>query len=150
MLSCWLRLLRALLLCLATTSVHAALVSADRPRPPKPRRTKKNKYAQFSKADEVKKSLRFSNVDTRAEEASSVAPATAATAVEQTRERNKWLYPDEASIDQRDPTTFGFVEIGRVLGAHGVHSVAGGGAGPGAANGRQRSRRGCAANGGRR
>ena len=121
MLSCWLRLLRALLLCLATTSVHAALVSADRPRPPKPRRTKKNKYAQFSKADQVKKSLRFSNVDTRAEEASSAAPATAATAVEQTRERNKWLYPDEASIDQRDPTTFGFVEIGRVLGAHGVH-----------------------------
>lgn len=31
-----------------------------------------------------------------------------------------WAYPDSAKVDQRDPTTFGFVEIGRVLGAHGV------------------------------
>ena len=44
----------------------------------------------------------------------------ASPAAEQPRERNVWLYPDAASVDQRDPTTFGFVEIGRVLGAHGV------------------------------
>ena len=104
-----------LLLSCCAVGVHALAVSTD----PPPRRAKKNKYAQFSKADEVRKSLRFSNIETDATEASA-APVNAPV-VERTRERNKWLYPDEAFIDQRDPTTFGFVEIGRVLGAHGVH-----------------------------
>ena len=38
---------------------EAAAASAQ-PARPKPRREKKNKYAQFSKADDVRKSLRFS------------------------------------------------------------------------------------------
>ena len=106
--------------CLAcSSSVDAALASpASRPDPP-PRRAKKNKYAQFSKVEEVKRSLRFSNVETAAEDAAALV-ADAPTQARK-RERNKWLYPDETTIDQRDPTTFGFVEIGRVLGAHGVH-----------------------------
>ena len=111
---------RTLLLCLVSSSVDAAMVSPASRTDPPPRRTKKNKYAQFSKVEEVKRSLRFSNVDAAAEDAAALAED--ALAVKQRpRERNKWLYPDEASIDQRDPTTFGFVEIGRVLGAHGVH-----------------------------
>ena len=103
-----------------SSSVDAALATspASRPDPP-PRRTKKNKYAQFSKVEEVKRSLRFSNVETAAEDGAALV-ADAPTQARK-RERNKWLYPDETSIDQRDPTTFGFVEIGRVLGAHGVH-----------------------------
>ena len=109
--------------CLAcSSSVDAALARpASRPdRPPRPRRTKKNKYAQFSKVEEVKRSLRFSNIEDAAAEDATALVADAPTQARK-RERNKWLYPDETSIDQRDPTTFGFVEIGRVLGAHGVH-----------------------------
>ena len=105
--------------CLAcSSSVDAALARpASRPdRPPRPQRTKKNKYAQFSKVEEVKRSLRFSNIDEPAAEDATALVADAPTQARK-RERNKWLYPDETSIDQRDPTTFGFVEIGRVLGA---------------------------------
>ena len=89
------------------------------------RRVKVNKYARFSKADDVRRSLRFSNVDgadsggagggasTDSCPADS-APGTAG------RERSRWEYPDAAHIDQRDPSTFGFAEIGVVLGAHGT------------------------------
>ena len=115
------RIGRSVFVCLAcSSSVDAALATgpASRPDPP-PRREKKNKYAQFSKVEEVKRSLRFSNVETAAEDATALV-ADAPTQARK-RERNQWLYPDEATIDQRDPTTFGFVEIGRVLGAHGVH-----------------------------
>ena len=87
----------------------------------KPRRQKKNKYAQFSKADEVRKSLRFSRIDdVPMAGAEAAAKHKAAPVVAAPRERDVWTYPDAAEVDQRDPTTFGFVEIGRVLGAHGV------------------------------
>ena len=36
------------------------------------------------------------------------------------RERGVRIYPDETSIDPYDPSTFGFVHIGTVLGAHGL------------------------------
>lgn len=87
----------------------------------KPRRQKKNKYAQFSKADEVRKSLRFSRIDDVPVPGAEVASqGDAAPVIAAPRERGVWTYPDAAEVDQRDPTTFGFVEIGRVLGAHGV------------------------------
>lgn len=105
-----------LLACLASST--ALLRNSPQPTN-KPRRIKKNKYAHFSKAEEVQKSLRFSSLETKAPEGVR-AVVDEAPAVAQTRERNVWLYPDEAHIDQRDPTTFGFVEIGRILGAHGV------------------------------
>jgi hypothetical protein len=42
-------------------------------------------------------------------------------AAEGVRERGLVEFPDETDIDPYDPTTFGFVEVGVVLGAHGVH-----------------------------
>lgn len=77
---------------------------------------KRNKYAQFSKADAVRDSLRFSKLDQPAR-SSDKQPVEAA---EVPRERNLWLYPDAALVDQRDPSTFGFSEVGYILGAHGV------------------------------
>lgn len=81
------------------------------------KRVKKNKYAQFSKAEEVRQSLRFSNIDE--DTAPSVVTADAA-AEPAARNRSLWTYPDAALVDQRDPSTFGFTEIGVVLGAHGT------------------------------
>ena len=92
------------------------------------KRVKVNKYAKFSKADEVRQSLRFSNVeeaatalrDDVAAAPPSAAAATVAAQPQRNRTRNQWTYPDAAEVDQRDPSTFGFTEIGVVLGAHGV------------------------------
>ena len=103
-----------LLLVAACPLVTCAL--ADIGKSPPARRQKTNKYARFSKADEVRRSLRFSNVDFGDEVAAEQAKPTA----EPLREREKWAYPDAAQVDQRDPTTFGFTEIGVVLGAHGT------------------------------
>ena len=36
------------------------------------------------------------------------------------RERGVVEYPEEGGFDPYDPTTFGFVEVGLVLGAHGI------------------------------
>ena len=89
-----------------------------------------NKYAKFSKADRVRDNLRFSNVDDcvqsgkQSKRANAAAAAAAANAtidgVGGAPRRASWLYPDSAEIDQRDPSTFGFSEIGLVLGAHGT------------------------------
>ena len=81
------------------------------------KRIKVNKYAKFSKAHEVSKSLRFSNIDVD----SASGPAAAAMREPTLRNRSSaWEYPDAALVDQRDPSTFGFTEIGVVLGAHGT------------------------------
>lgn len=91
----------------------------DRPKPA--RREKRNKYAQFSKAAEVQKSLRFSNVEPPedAKDGSSETSDDGSTGYA-LRVRDEWSYPDAAEVDQRDPTTFGFSEVGVVLGAHGT------------------------------
>ena len=99
------RMLRALLLPLLV-SAAAALAA---------KRVKVNKYAKFSKADSVRQNLRFSNIDDAPAKA---APAAAAAV--RARNRSSWEYPDAALVDQRDPSTFGFTEIGVVLGAHGT------------------------------
>ena len=75
-----------------------------------------NKYAKFSKAEEVRKSLRFSNIGDVDSNSSTPAAEPAAPPPP----RASWAYPDAAQVDQRDPTTFGFTEIGVVLGAHGT------------------------------
>ena len=87
-------------------------------------RVKVNKYARFSKADDVRRSLRFSNVHdggatadgSRAAESTGDAVGAGTAG----QKRSSWEYPDAARIDQRDPSTFGFAEIGVVLGAHGT------------------------------
>lgn len=39
------------------------------------------------------------------------------------RERNKRTFPDNKTIDPYDPTTYGYTELGTVLGPHGVHGL---------------------------
>ena len=39
------------------------------------------------------------------------------------RQRNKILFPDNKSIDPYDPTTYGYTELGTILGPHGVHGL---------------------------
>lgn len=96
------------------------------------RRTKRNKYADFSKADRAEhdpfealveeserklRSLRemADPVRRREEEirkAASQAPPEASRPLE---------FPNVTGIDPYDPTTFGYVEIGTIVGPHGVH-----------------------------
>ena len=39
------------------------------------------------------------------------------------RERNKRQFPDTTTIDPYDPTTYGYVELGTIVGAHGVRGL---------------------------
>ncbi|KAG5184501.1 RimM N-terminal domain-containing protein, partial [Tribonema minus] len=93
----------------------------------KQRREHSNKYAAASKQaplDPWEQQLRA------AEAGASTAAAAAAGGHEggaeggaggkEVRERGLVEFPDEVEIDPYDPTTFGFVEVGVVLGAHGV------------------------------
>ena len=86
-----------------------------------PKRVRRNKYAQHSKADAVRESLRFSRIDDPATAAATTPATTTPPAPPKIRVRGEWTYPDAAAVDQRDPTTFGFTEIGTVLGAHGIN-----------------------------
>ena len=107
-------LLLLLLPCLGFFATGAAAAFAAK-------RVKVNKYAKFSKADEVRRSLRFSNIDDEASVDADVGDGSQAAAqAEQPPQRSRWEYPDAAEVDQRDPATFGFTEIGIVLGAHGT------------------------------
>jgi 16S rRNA processing protein RimM len=109
----------------AYAAAAAVLLSLARPTPtgqppPQAGRDKRNKYARFSRVEEVQRSLRFSNIADATPEDACAAGAAANITAERTRERDVWLYPDAARIDQHDPTTFGFTEVGRVTGAHGT------------------------------
>lgn len=46
-----------------------------------------------------------------------------AESVEEKRERNKRFFPDTKAIDPYDPTTYGYIELGTIIGAHGVHGL---------------------------
>mmetsp|Transcript_14457 Transcript_14457/g.23922 ORF Transcript_14457/g.23922 Transcript_14457/m.23922 type:complete len:340 (-) Transcript_14457:201-1220(-) len=93
------------------------------------RRKKKNKYADFSKADklkndpldamveeaeqknqELKKKIKRENNQVILEEID----------YDETRGRNEIIFPDNREIDPYDPTTYGYVELGTLVGAHGV------------------------------
>lgn len=39
------------------------------------------------------------------------------------RKRNKRFFPDTKAIDPYDPTTYGYIELGTIIGAHGVHGL---------------------------
>ena len=100
---------------LASTS-EDPLTEESNPR----RRQKKNKYAQFSKADTVGRSLRFSNIEAPTSKSRLCETQDGGAEATPVRVRGQWTFPDAAHIDQRDPTTFGFTEVGVVLGAHAI------------------------------
>ncbi|KAL1525087.1 hypothetical protein AB1Y20_019960 [Prymnesium parvum] len=90
--------------------------------PDRTKRERRNKYARFSKAEEVQGSLRFSNVNSAREGSGQgcTEQEVSTNTGHAGRERGVWTYPDAAQIDQRDPASFGFTEVGVVLGAHGT------------------------------
>lgn len=101
------------------------------------RKKKKNKYAEFSRADkmqvdpfealineskekntEIKKEMAKKNnkkIELDEEEVQRLKM--------EKRERNKILFPDNKAIDPYDPTTYGYTELGTILGPHGVHGL---------------------------
>jgi len=101
------------------------------------RRRKKNKYAKFSEVDkmksdplealilesnvkirEIKKEIALkSNKKVELDEESLLARK------EEKRVRNKRVFPDPATIDPYDPTTYGYTELGTIVGSHGIHGL---------------------------
>jgi 16S rRNA processing protein RimM len=86
------------------------------------RRERVNKYAEFSLADDG-----YGAQFERGELGGPVAKKSrvrrrpvASRGLDGPRQRDKVVYPDASAVDPTDPATFGFCEIGRVLGAHGV------------------------------
>lgn len=101
------------------------------------RRTKKNKYARFSKADKLSKDpleamisesnrkIREIEVE-KAKRQNKKLPLTEEerkALSNEKRERNKLEFPDTSTIDPYDPCTYGYTELGTVVGAHGVYGL---------------------------
>ena len=103
-----------------------AVVEGDSGSPEKrTRKRKKNKYAKFSKTDEVE----IDPFEVMIEESKQKVLKLEEEQVKKTipeipipEEANQRLaFPNNKDIDPYDPTTFGYVEIGTILGPHGVH-----------------------------
>lgn len=90
------------------------------------RKKKKNKYAKFSKADKIEldpfealikeseqKLQSIENEKNQPKHENLPPPPKASTVPLE--------FPNNKDIDPYDPTTFGFVEIGSIVGPHGVH-----------------------------
>ena len=101
------------------------------------RKKKKNKYANFSKADKLEKDpfdalieeseakVKEIEIDKarRRNKKPPLDEATLKAQREETRERDKYQFPDLSTIDPYDPTTYGYIELGSITGAHGVHGL---------------------------
>eukprot|EP00306_Pavlova_sp_CCMP459_P002739 CAMPEP_0185178024 /NCGR_PEP_ID=MMETSP1139-20130426/30588_1 /TAXON_ID=298111 /ORGANISM="Pavlova sp., Strain CCMP459" /LENGTH=379 /DNA_ID=CAMNT_0027743835 /DNA_START=153 /DNA_END=1290 /DNA_ORIENTATION=+ len=99
----------------------ASPVTPDPDGRPRKRREKKNKYAKFSKAHEgLGAQIERGEVGPQAAKGGQRRGETSDAVVEEQRDRNRILFPDAAAVDPDDPSTFGFLEIGRVVGAHGI------------------------------
>jgi len=105
------------------------------------RKEKKNKYANFSKADqrqldpleamiaESKQKNQEISKEKLQSKKDSINPQQRANAAKYAASNNEdstnyestnMHFPDTRSIDPYDPTTYGFTELGTILGAHGV------------------------------
>mmetsp|Transcript_37365 Transcript_37365/g.78797 ORF Transcript_37365/g.78797 Transcript_37365/m.78797 type:complete len:425 (+) Transcript_37365:77-1351(+) len=80
------------------------------------RRRKKSQSNEINASLEAAEQL-LSSVD-----GASLEEETEETLVEM-RERNKRFFPDTKTIDPYDPTTYGYIELGTIIGAHGVHGL---------------------------
>ncbi|KAL3941958.1 MAG: hypothetical protein SGBAC_003760 [Bacillariaceae sp.] len=89
------------------------------------KKKKKNKYATFSKADKIEKDPLEQMIEESEEKVKAIKTEAATKKIKVvpvSPEANKRLeFPNNKDIDPYDPTTFGYVEIGTVQGAHGVH-----------------------------
>jgi len=97
------------------------------------RRKKKNKYAKFSKTDNLAQDpmdAMIAESENKLKELELEKAKRRNTAIplsererSETRERNKFEFPDTKTIDPNDPTTFGYTELGTIIGAHGVKGL---------------------------
>jgi 16S rRNA processing protein RimM len=88
------------------------------------RRQKKNKYANFSKTDKLTKDPLEVMVEQALEKNRLLRDEQGQQLHEvdynKPRTRNEILFPDNRQIDPYDPTTYGYVELGTIMGSHGV------------------------------
>jgi 16S rRNA processing protein RimM len=93
--------------------------------PPVPRRKKKNKYENFSKTDAdidpFEKMVQESGQKVQQLDDEKQQNKESANPKPFIPLPPKIDYPDNKNIDPYDPATFGYVEVGIVTGAHGVH-----------------------------
>lgn len=93
--------------------------------PPQKKKKKKNKYAKFSKADKFVKDPLELLVEESEEKVRAIKTEKAKKKIKVipvSPEANKRLeFPNNKDIDPYDPSTFGYIEIGTIQGAHGVH-----------------------------
>lgn len=91
------------------------------------RRKKKNKYANFSKTDKrtqdpLEELIAESTTRVRQLEADQKKQPIKPIQHEDLEEI-QILFPDTKTIDPYDPTTYGYTELGSIVGAHGVHGM---------------------------
>lgn len=103
------------------------------------RKQKRNKYSKFSKVDERSsqkdpweqlidesteklEQMKLEKALKRNEIKGSQAVKNREL-VDEPRERNQMLFPNATHIDPYDPTTFGYIELGTILGPHGVNGM---------------------------
>jgi 16S rRNA processing protein RimM len=105
------------------------------------RRAKKNKYENFSNTDKLEKDpmetmideameknkrfaleMKKSKRSAAEEHALNISTSSMPRMEEETKKRvrNEIIFPDNRDVNPYDPTTYGYVELGTVLGAHGV------------------------------
>eukprot|EP00536_Pseudo-nitzschia_multiseries_P004483 jgi/Psemu1/302622/fgenesh1_kg.74_\ len=95
--------------------------------PKSQRKKKKNKYAKFSKADKIEldpfealvmeseQKLKSIETEKQQQQQPDPLPPPPEASIKPLE------FPNNKDIDPYDPTTFGFVEIGSIVGPHGVH-----------------------------
>lgn len=97
------------------------------------KKKKKNKYAQFSKADKIEKDP-FDTLVEESQQKLQTLKEELSPSLQQRRQQQaenlpapptealtKLEFPNNKDIDPYDPTTFGYIEIGTIQGPHGVH-----------------------------
>lgn len=94
--------------------------------PAKSKKKKKNKYSNFSKVDgpqaEDPLEALIKESEEKLRQLQEEKQAKKRRKVPVSPDANKRLeFPNNKDIDPYDPTTFGYMEIGTILGAHGVH-----------------------------
>ena len=93
---------------------------------PSKRRKKKNKYEKFSKVEKEKDPFESLVAESK-QKAQELRDELEMTKKASGKPRpkiaplGKLEFPDSKEIDPYDPTTFGYIEIGTIVGAHGVY-----------------------------
>ena len=95
------------------------------------KKKKKNKYASFSKVDKLQQDpfeamveeskQKLNEIEQNKSNKKSKKEQQQQQAQQKSRPVQQIIYPNINEINPYDPSTFGYVEIGTILGSHGVH-----------------------------